>query len=366
LQKIVVSVTNDLCTDQRVHKICTTLLEEGFEILLIGRKLKASGPLNRAYPTHRMRLFFNKGFLFYAEYNLRLFLKLGVTKKDILVANDLDTLLPNFLIAKLFQKKLVYDSHELFTEVPELINRPKTQKIWLAIENYILPKINNAYTVCDSIAEFYEKKYKTPFDVIKNCPAKTIEPLGAFEFNHKNKKIILYQGALNLGRGLELMIETMNYINNSIFVIIGSGDIEKELKDKVEALNLGNKINFLGKLTPDKLKTLTPLADLGISIEEDLGLNYRFALPNKIFDYMQANVPLIVADLPEMKKIILEHNIGLVVKERSPKKLAQQVLEALDNSERYDLWKSNLIETSKNYSWDIEQEKLLKIFKKLK
>ena len=115
MKRILISVTNDLATDQRVHKVCETLQEFGFEILLIGRKLPNSLPVNRNYKTTRMNLIFNKGFLFYTEYNLRLFLKLLFTKKDILLANDLDTLLPNFLISRIQNTKLVYDSHELFT-----------------------------------------------------------------------------------------------------------------------------------------------------------------------------------------------------------------------------------------------------------
>ena len=145
MQKIIISVTNDLTTDQRVHKVCISLQKMGFEILLVGRKLQNSLPLDRNYQTHRIQLLFNKGFLFYAEYNLRLFFYLLFKKKEIVLANDLDTLLPNYLVSKLQKKKLVYDSHELFTEVPELINRPKTQKIWLKIEQKILPKLKSLF-----------------------------------------------------------------------------------------------------------------------------------------------------------------------------------------------------------------------------
>ncbi len=162
MPRIIISATNDLSTDQRIKKICETLFELNFDIVLIGRKLKSSLPLKRKYRTIRMKLLFNKGFLFYAEYNLRLFFQLLFLKKDILLSNDLDTLLPNFLISKIFSKKLVYDSHELFTEVPELISRPKVQKVWIKLEKYILPKLNNVYTVNNTIANYYSKKYGIP------------------------------------------------------------------------------------------------------------------------------------------------------------------------------------------------------------
>ncbi len=140
MKRIIVSVTNDLTTDQRVAKVCDTLTKMGFSVLLIGRKLKNSENINRNYKIVRFRLLFNKGFLFYAEYNLRLFFKLLFLKKDVLLSNDLDTLLPNYLIHKIFKTKLVYDSHELFTEVPELTNRPFVQKFWLTIEKNIFTK----------------------------------------------------------------------------------------------------------------------------------------------------------------------------------------------------------------------------------
>ena len=123
-QKIIVSVTNDLSTDQRVDKICNTLLELNFDVVLIGRKLPNSIRVKRVYSTRRFKLWFNKGALFYANYNIRLFFFLLFNKTDALWSNDLDTLLPNYLISKWKNKKLIFDSHEYFTEVPELVDRP--------------------------------------------------------------------------------------------------------------------------------------------------------------------------------------------------------------------------------------------------
>ncbi|SFS60133.1 glycosyltransferase [Lutibacter maritimus] len=364
MKRIIVSVTNDLVTDQRVHKSCTTLFNNGFDILLIGRKLKNSKQLTRSYKTKRIKLYFNKGFLFYAEYNIRLFLKLLFTKKDILLANDLDTLLPNYLISKLFSKNLVYDSHELFTEVPELINRPFKQNIWKFFESSILPRLNNQYTVCDSIATYYNTKYKTNFYTIRNFPLRDSKQDSTnFPFEINSCKIILYQGALNLGRGIELIIKTMLFLNNTILVIIGNGDIEKELIQKVINLNLENKVKFINKLNPAELKKITPLADLGISFEEDLGLNYRYALPNKLFDYIQAKVPVLVSDLPEMKNIVSKYKVGEVITDRTPKELASQINKILENGKDY--YNTNLEIASKELIWEKESKKLIEIFKNL-
>ena len=360
MKKIIVTVTNDLTTDQRVHKVCHTLHNAGYNVFLIGRKLNDSKPLKRSYVTKRISLLFNKGFLFYAEFNLRLFFVLLFHKKDILLANDLDTLLPNYLISKLQIKKLVYDSHELFSEIPELVNKPFTKKVWRILERRVLPNLKNTYTVSSSIADYYDKKYQTKFKVIRNLPLmiRTISK-GNLSFDHKEENIILYQGAINIGRGLELIINTMPFLSNCILVIIGNGDIIKNLKAYVKNTNI-EKVRFLGSLTPDELQEITPLANIGISVEEDLGLNYRFSLPNKIFDYINAEVPILVSNLPEMRKIIDTHKVGEIVKDRTPQKLALQIKELLKKDYSKELKKAK-----KELIWENQEEELLTIFRNI-
>jgi len=154
LPKIIISVSNNLITDQRVSKVCNSLYKNGFDILLIGRPfpLKKTLLIDRPYKTKFIPLLFNKGVLFYAEYNIRLFFILLFLKKDILLANDLDTLLPNFLVSKIQRTKLVFDSHELFSEIPEIVDKPFVKKVWLCLEAFIIPKLKNNYTVCKSIS----------------------------------------------------------------------------------------------------------------------------------------------------------------------------------------------------------------------
>lgn len=361
MKKVIVSVTNDLVTDQRVDKVCNTLHTNGFEVVLFGRLLKNKKALHRAYKTHRINLLFNKGILFYLEYNFRLFFYLLFTKKDILLANDLDTLLANYVISKLQNKKLVYDSHELFTEVPELVNRPKKQKIWLKLEQYILPKLKHTYTVCQSIVDYYNNLYQTNFKVVRNVPVINNTAFAKENPFSKNKKVILYQGAVNIGRGLELMIETIPFIENAVFVIVGNGDILKELQQKVKNKNLTDKVLFLGRKTPEELKKITPHANLGISIEEDLGLNYRFALPNKIFDYIHANVPVLVSNLPEMSRVVNKYPVGEIIQDRNPKKLAKQIQLLLCKDKNTLEFKS----AKNDLNWKKEEKTILSLFKQL-
>jgi len=261
MKHIVISVTNDLVTDRRVEKVCLLLKKLNYEITLIGRKLPGSLPISRNYKTIRMNLLFRKGFLFYAEYNVRLFLKLLFIKKDILLANDLDTLSANYLISKIQKKKLVYDSHELFTEVPELVSRPKVQNVWLAIENHIFPKLKNVYTVNNEIAEFYGEKYKIPVKVIRNIAPKlinkTIDKALAERIKGKNKMLILQGSGINIDRGAEEAVMMMKYLENTVLFIIGGGDVFEKLKELVQKLDLKNKVFIKDKMSYNDLMEYT-------------------------------------------------------------------------------------------------------------
>lgn len=361
-KKITVSVTNDLVSDNRVHKVCTSLKKMGFDVLLIGIKKKNSPPLKREYKTCRMKLLFKKGACFYAEYNIRLFGFLLFKKVNVFVANDLDSLLANHMASKIKKRPLVYDSHEYFTELPELINRPGVKRVWEKIEKKTVPGIKHAYTVCESIAKAYSEKYGINFKVVRNIPiAREYKPVK----NTRETKIILYQGAVNIGRGLMQAIKAMHYVKNAQLVIAGNGDIKTQLEKLVIKENLQGKVEFTGRLPIDELTKLTPRADLGLSIEEDLGLNYRFALPNKLFDYIQAQVPVLISNLPEMKAIVEKYKIGDIAYSHSPEKLAQSISEALINDDKRKTWKDNLRIASKELIWENEEKILFDIYSKL-
>ncbi len=363
-KRIAVSVTNDLIADNRVHKICTTLIKMGFNVLLVGRKLPHSQPIRpRGYQTKRLKLVFVKGPFFYAEFNFRLFLLLLFSKNDVLLSNDLDTLPANFLASKMKKLPLVYDSHEYFTEVPELIHRPVVQRVWKWIEKRTVPHIKYAYTVCQSIASVYAEKYGTTFRVVRNLPAENT----FFQFNQPDKKpgkMILYQGALNIGRGLEQVIRAMHFIENARLVIAGDGDIASDLKKLVQLENLQNKVEFKGRLPLEELAKLTPQADLGLSVEEDLGLNYRFALPNKLFDYIQAEVPVLVSNLPEMAAVVKKYEIGKISHSHEPEQLAKTIQEALFDEEKRMDWKKNLKTAARELTWENEEKVVQEIFER--
>ncbi len=370
MQRIIISVTNDLATDQRVKKASNTIQDMGFEVLLIGRKLPNSLPVSRNYKTIRMKLLFKKGFLFYTEYNLRLFFKLLSLKKDVLLANDLDTLLPNFLISKIYSKKLVYDSHELFTEVPELVSRPKIRNVWLKIEEFIFPKLKNVYTVNHKIASFYSKKYNIPVNVIRNISPKIKNSKVDSELSKKlkgNKKMLILQGTgINIDRGAEESVLMMKYLENTVLYIIGSGDVFDKLKNIINTNNLENKIIIKNKLPYNELLEYTKVADLGLSLDKGTNLNYEYSLPNKVFDYIQCQTPIFASNRKVITNIIKNNNIGFVTKTHNPKELANEINSILEDEITINEWKSNLKMAAMKYTWENESKNLQKIFSNLK
>lgn len=360
-KKVILSVTNDLVIDQRVHRAASSLVEAGFSVCVVGRRLPESLALDRRpYQTHRMRLIFRQGKLFYVEFAFRLFWFLLLRKVDILHANDLDTLLPNFLVSRIRRKRLVYDSHEYFTEVPELVNRPGTQKVWLKLEQWIFPKLRYAMTVNTSIAEIYADKYKVSVGVVRNVPLAKPFPSP----QEKIPKRLIYQGALNLGRGIEKMIEAMRDLQEYHLEIFGKGDEEEMLKRWAAECEVLDRVSFKGAVPFGVLASHTQQAVLGFSLEEAMGENYRLALPNKIFDYIQAGVPSLVSDLPEIRRIVAGYGVGEVLPdaERTGAIIAQKVRAICDQPENWQKYFSQCQKAAAELVWENEREKLLSFY----
>jgi glycosyltransferase involved in cell wall biosynthesis len=364
--RICISVTNDIFTDQRLNRTVHSLVRAGYAVRVVGRKRRPDRAVT-GYPCRvkRFRLWFNKGPLFYAEYNIRLFLFLLFTKQDAFLACDLDTLVASYLAARIRGIPLLYDSHEYFTEVPELVGRPAVKRIWEGLEKRMLPQLRFACTVSQSIADAYRAKYGITMEVIFNYPIrKKYLTQPGFSLRKGQEKIILYQGSVNTGRGLALAIMAMKFITGSRLVIIGEGDILEDLVKFTGDAGLSGSVTFTGRISMDELYTFTQQADVGISLEEDLGLNYRFALPNKLFDYIQAGIPVLVSDLPEMAALVRKYNIGKVIRTTDPAELASCISSMLNNTADRERWKENLLIASEELCWEKEEGKLLSLIQR--
>lgn len=369
-KRVIVSVTNDLYTDQRVDKVCLFLVAQGYDVLLVGRKRKKSLALPaRIYKTKRMRLLFDKGALFYAEYNFRLFLLLLFRRVSILVSNDLDTLLANYTASKFKPNaELVYDTHEYFTEVPELQGR-RAKKIWEGIEAWIFPRLTMIYTVNESIASVYKEKYKKELKIVRNISPlwKTESLLSKVELGiPTDRNIIIIQGAgINVDRGAEEAVEAMKGIENCCLLIVGDGDVVPQLKEKVSRENLQERVLFFGRQPYKRMMNYTHHADLGLTLDKDSNANYKFSLPNKVFDYIHTETPILSTNLIEITRIINEYHVGFVLDVFTVDNLSAMIKRIFADSDMLAKTKENCKVAKSTLNWESETTVLSEIYPKV-
>lgn len=366
----IVTVSNDLATDNRVNRTCNVLKESGYTVVLVGRQRKNSIPLkSQNHRCVRLKLLFDKGPFFYAELNIRLFIFLLFSKVDLIFSNDLDTLPAAFLAHKLKRRsKIVYDSHELFTEAPELEGR-FVKKIWECMEKIIFPKLTNIITVNDTIAEIFKSKYRKTIIVIRNVSEKfdwselkSKKDIGIPE----DKELIIVQGSgLNVDRGIEEAILAMQLIDNAILLIVGDGDVIPSAKELVKTHQLETKVLFFGKRPYKELMQFTRYASIGLALDKPKSLNYRFALPNKLFDYIQANTAVICSNLIEIQKIVEKYEIGISIETISPEAIAETINGLLENKDKLLSFQENCKKAAEVENWENEKVKLKALLEKV-
>jgi glycosyltransferase involved in cell wall biosynthesis len=369
VKKVLISVSNDLATDQRVQRHISMLLQKEYKVNFIGRKLPQSLDFSpEEYQVKRFRLIFNTGFLFYANFNVRLFFYLLFTKADLYFSNDLDTLLPNYLASKLFGKPLIYDSHEYFTGVPEIQNRPKVKWFWTRLEATIFPHLKHLITVNESIADLYETDYGIRPVVIRNVASKIMPEKKASRKDlalPEEAILIINQGSgINVDRGMEEMLAALKLLpKNYHFVLVGKGDVFAHLKQKAQEYGLGKRVHFISSKPYLEMLQYTLNADIGVSLDKDTNINYRFSLPNKIFDYMKCGIPLLVSNLKEPSALVLKYEIGLVTSVDA-QEIAQAILKITEQNK--SSYGENLQLAAAENNWEKESIVLAEILAKIK
>ena len=361
IKKIQILVSNDLSYDQRMHRIAQSMHDAGYEAELIGRLLPASvSPEEKAYKQSRLRCFFRKGPLFYAELNLRLTIYLLKKPSDLLWSVDADTLPAAYIINKLRGRPYVYDAHEYFIALPELQGRKSVQSVWKRIEDMAVPGALACVTVSNGVAALYEKRYKRKFLVLRNMPgARKPEQSGS-----SAERLIIYQGALNEGRGLESLIMAMKNVDARL-LLAGEGDLRDALRRQVAELQLGDKISFAGYVLPEALSALTARATLGVNLLEKKGLSYYHSLANKFFSYVHAGIPQLCIDFPEYRMLNDSYEVALLIDDLAPSNIAAGLNELLGDKALYQRLRENCLKAREHWTWEEESLKLREMLNKL-
>ena len=284
------------------------------------------------------------------------------------------------------------DCHELFPEVPEIQHKPLVKWVWRTLERWLMPKCNALLTVCNSIAEYYRLEYGVSMAVVRNLRETSrrqdFETSRLRDFESKSQRVeesksgstpisdlqpptsnlrpptsdlrlLLYQGRVNLGRGVDWAIDALEWLPECHLVVAGDGDLLDQMKAYATTKPWADRIRFTGRITPDELHTLTPQADVGLVMLEDMGLNYHYALPNRIGDFVQAGVPMVVSDLPEMSAVVKRYRVGEVMRAPGAKALAESIKRVLEKGS-YDFGPAR-----RDMDWNKEKQLLIKIANKL-
>lgn len=353
--RIVCTVTNDLAQDQRMDRICTSLVKAGHEVTLVGRHLPSSKPLTeRPYSTHRITCKNHAGKAFYLEYNWQLWRVLRQWKFDVIYSVDLDTLVAGWCL-KSKHRKLVYDAHEWFSETPEVIHRPLTRFVWRMVGKWLVPRTDARYTVAPMLAQQLAAEYGVPFGTVRNLPMRTQLPPGA----PAAAKTILYQGMFNPGRGLEVAIEAMQWLPECELLLVGDGPELGALRRCSEQFGVQNQVTFAGFRPPEELPSITRNAWLGLNLLDAVSPSYYYSLANKALDYIQAGVPSVQMDFPEYRALEEEYGCYLLLKNLDAELLADSIRKTLDDPARYEQLRTNCRKAAVELVWEQEEAVLL-------
>lgn len=377
---VIVTVISDLVTDFRVHRTCQTLHENGYRVLLIGLYKKGSIELKpRDYQTDRIKTWFKSTALFYMEFNTRLFFRIFRLQADIYLGNDLDVMLATLGVARLRKKPIIYDSHEYFLGMAGMAQKPLRRSIWKLIEKLVFSKLKYAYTVSESIRNLYRRDYQKKLLVVRNTPPLNASDADLTEHERQwirsiemkipeNKNLLLLQGAgLNESRGVEELVLAMIFLDPSSYhlLIIGGGHIFNKLEKIIEQNQLSEKITLIQKMPFAVLSHFTRKAKLGISIDKPSVPNHKYSLPNKLFEYLHAGVPVLSSRLIELERIINQYDVGGYIEDHQPEHIARKIREIFADPALLNRWKHNTCKARQELNWEIESKIVLDIFKQV-
>ena len=377
-KRLFFTVTNDLVFDQRMIRICTSLAGAGYDVTLVGRLQRDSPTLTpQPFRQHRLSTWFRRGKGFYLEYNLRLFFYLLTQKMDGICAIDLDTLLPCYFVSRLRHIPRVYDAHELFCEMQEVVSRPFVYNMWKKVERFGVPKFRHGYTVNGLIAQEFKKMYGVEYAVIRNMPVLAPGPMTAPPIGLSLPttaapiapplppgRFILYQGAVNEGRCFETLIPAMQTVNAPL-VICGEGNFLAQARSLVRQHGLEEKVLFRGRVRPEELKAITRAAFAGVTLFDRRGTSNYYSLANRFFDYIHAGIPQIAVNYPAYREINNSGLIAVLIDEPGIREIAAALNRLLDNTQLYQTLVENCRQARLRYNWQEEEQKLIRLYQEI-
>ena len=368
--RVAVLVSNDLAFDQRVRKTCATLQQAGHDPVLIGRRMARTDPtsIERPYLTERIWLGVSRGPIFYAVLQLGLWRALkrlhregGVTA---VWANDLDTLGPAVKAARRFGWSIAYDSHEWFTEAEGLKGKPMRRAVWQYLERRCFRHIDRMITVNDAIAEAYRKQ-GLEVEVVPNVPERLgpADPMAREELGWPpGTTVLLMQGAfMDRDRGALDAVRAMVHLPDVHLALIGAGPEHAEAVPLASGLGVADRVHVHDRMPYDVLRRCTAAADIGLSLDRPTVDNFRFSLPNKLFDFLHAGLPVVCSDLPVAGRFVRRNGTGVVAAlGKDDGAIAANIAEAVRSVMVDPPSSAHLSEVAEHHHWGAHEDSVLR------
>ncbi len=365
---IVALVSNDLVTDQRMQRSLTSLSQAGYHCLLLGRERERSRALDLSLPfvQERHHLSADRGKQFYLQLNRAHYRRLLELQPRLVLAVDLDTVAAAAMAARKLSIPWIFDAHELFEEMPEVVRRPLIKAVWSLVGRLFVPRAAGAYTVGAEIAKILTRRYGLPFGVVRNFPLwqqpEAPRPHASY-LDVDQPFIVLYQGAINEGRGLEELIIAASELPHLKVWIAGDGPERLRLEAFAKTYTAA-RVEFLGELSPEVLRELTPKAHLGYGLMRAVSRNYYLSLSNKSVDYIHAGLPSLQMDWPEYRAIHDTFGCYELVPFLSPASVKAAILKCQEPS-HYAALQAKCMIAAPQLTWQGEAEVVLTLVRPL-
>ena len=295
-------------------------------------------------------------------------LALFSSRAIIFFAEDIYTLPFAVIFGKLKRVKIFYDSRELYGHIAGLKERKFVQSFWKIVEKFFIKHADYILTTGSMDSDVLKEMYGvTNTVVLRNLP-RFYKPAQQTDLRTQlgistDKKILLYQGVILKGRGFEKIFNILPDMSEFVFVIVGGGEFENYYKNLAVEQNVIDQVFFIGKFSQEDLPKLTPSADVGIALIENISKSYYYALPNKLFEYIMAEVPVVVSNLPQMKEIVDKYNVGFAVDFDNKAEIITALKNLTSEEVQYKKFKQNCKTASEELNWENEVGNLLELLK---
>jgi len=373
--KICMMVTNPCTNDARVLREASTLSKSGYNVIILAIMGNNTPKVEHVtgFTIKRIkRRFRGNTLLGKLEFTLKFTFIAIREKADVYHAHDLSTLLECYIASRVNRAKIVYDSHELYISCYG--EKSFGDFLYYILEKLLIKKVDNVVTVNEYIAKELQTKY-TLIDsptVVMNCPQLNLEDdqykttKDICDIPTNGRKVLLYQGTVQEGRGLRQLIESMKYLSDDYYLLmIGNGPLKEELEGASRKMDLSHKIYFTGMVSLVELVKYTKIANLGVILFENISLNNYYASPNKLFEYIHANVPVLAPNYPFFKDVIEKYDIGILIDKIEPKEIANKIEFVFEDMNKYREMKNNTKTAARELNWENEERKLIETYEML-